>query len=79
MNPSIKIRNKRGSINSLGSTILVISGNLDYCDAEKHNKTITTLSDNDIKTKILINEQIMLLQKAVQIFNESTRIRTNNQ
>lgn len=79
LNPLMKVRSKRGLINGLGSIIKVITGNLDYSDAEKFDKAIDTLSDNQVKIKTLVNEQITLLQKSIKAFNESTQILANNQ
>lgn len=57
-------RYKRGLIDGLGSIIKSITGNLDQYDAEKYNKAIENLSDNQLKIKTIIKNQISMFDKS---------------
>lgn len=72
-------RVKRGLINGLGSIIKALTGNLDQSDAEKYDKAINTLSSNQIKLKTLVTEQITLLNKSIENFENTTNTLAHNQ
>lgn len=75
----LKSKHKRGLVNALGSIVKAISGNLDQDDAERYDKAINTLSQNQIKVKTLIKDQITLFQKSIQTFQSSIKNLTENQ
>lgn len=79
LNPLINRKSKRGIINGLGTIIKSITGNLDQNDAERYDKAIETLSDNQIKMKTLLKEQITLMQNSIQNYKENTQKLAHNQ
>lgn len=79
LNPLLKHRQKRGLIDGLGSIIKSITGNLDQNDARKYETAISTLSENQIKIKTLVKDQITLFQKSIQIFQDNIQNLTKNQ
>lgn len=82
LNPSLltnKKLAKRGLIDGLGSIIKSITGNLDNNDALRYDQAIEKLSDNQIKIKTLVNDQITLLEKSIDTFNKSIQTLANNQ
>ncbi|XP_048519312.1 uncharacterized protein LOC125503288, partial [Dendroctonus ponderosae] len=62
-------RQKRGIIDPLGSIIKCITGNLDQTDADKFDKQIKQLQENQNKLKESSINQITLLQNTIQKFN----------
>lgn len=70
INPSedLKIRNKRGLIDPLGSLIKCITGNLDQSDALKYDTQIKLLQENQNKLKISAINQITLLNSTISKF-----------
>lgn len=72
-------KNKRGIIDGLGSIIKAITGNLDQNDAERYDQAIVTLSDNQIKMKSLLKEQITILQRSIQNFEQNTKKLAHNE
>lgn len=79
LNPLFKTRSKRGLINGLGSVIKAITGNLDQEDAQKYEKAINTLTNNQNKIKTVVHDQISLLTKSIQTFQNSIQNLTKNQ
>lgn len=79
LNPSFHTRPKRGLINGLGSIIKSITGNLDQEDAEKYERAIKTLSNNQNKIKTIVQDQISLLEKSIQTFQSNIQNLTSNQ
>lgn len=72
-------RYKRGLIDGLGSIIKSITGNLDQYDAEKYNKAIENLSDNQLKIKTIIKNQISMFDKSIENFQNNIKNLSNNQ
>lgn len=68
---STNIRQKRGLINGLGSIWKSITGNLDQEDADRYDKVIIQLKDNQKKIVNVADQQISLTQKALHVFNDS--------
>lgn len=79
INPGINKRFKRGLVNGLGNAIKFITGNLDDSDAERYNSAIEILSKNQNKMKTLVKEQITLLEKTINKFDNTTNILMHNQ
>lgn len=79
LNPLIYNRPKRGLLDGLGSIVKAITGNLDQSDAEKYDQAISTLSNNQVRLKTAVKEQITLLQKSIRIFENNTQILSHNQ
>lgn len=79
LNPLFKTRPKRGLINGLGSIIKSITGNLDQEDAQKYEEAIKILSNNQNKIKTIVQDQISLLDKSIQIFQNNIQNLTRNQ
>lgn len=79
LDPTLNNKSKRGLINGLGSIIKSITGNLDQNDAEKYEKAIQTLTDNQNKMKVIMKDQISLLGKSIQVFEGTIRNLTHNQ
>lgn len=78
LNPNFN-RPKRGIINGLGSIIKVITGNLDQDDAERYDKQITTISQNQNKIKTILTNQITILNSTIANFNELAQNLSHNQ
>ena len=73
------IRKPRGALNFIGSIIKAISGNLDAEDAEKYDKTIQELTNNqDLITKN-VAAQIHLAQTTLQNYEENLQVLQRNQ
>lgn len=71
-------RQKRGLVNGLGSIIKTITGNLDSSDAERYDKAIEQLINNQKEIKTVVKDQISLTQSAIIKFNETIgKISTN--
>lgn len=79
LNPSVSMRSKRGLLNGLGSIIRTITGNLDQSDAERYDRAISTLSDNQLKLKSIVKQQVTLLQRSIKAFENNTQILEHNQ
>lgn len=79
LNPLLTHRAKRGIIDGLGSIIKSITGNLDQNDAQRYDRAISTLTDNQGKIKTLEKNQISLLENSIQKFQHDTKIITHNQ
>ena len=80
LNPlNYKKLNKRGLVNGLGAIIKLITGNLDEDDAQKYENAIDRLNNNQIKIKTLIKDQITLLDKSINAFNNTIRSIGKNQ
>lgn len=63
-------RQKRGIINGLGSIVKCLTGNLDQEDAEKYDTQISQLQTNQNKFKIILENQVSLLNSSINSFNE---------
>lgn len=74
-----KSRTKRGLINGLGSLIKAVTGNLDANDAERYNKALESISSNQNKLKHIVENQITLIQKSIETFNNSVSTLARNQ
>ena len=72
-------RQKRGAINLLGSFIKIITGNLDNSDAEKYDKQIQELLNNQNSIKSVMNKQISLSMKTIDEFEKTLTNLTSNQ
>lgn len=80
INPlSTSNRFKRGLINGLGSIIKSLTGNLDQQDAEKYDKIISTIYDNDNNLKTAMQEQITIIENSNKYFREVSENLTHNQ
>ena len=79
LNPLITTKNKRAIIDGLGSIIKSITGNLDHNDAQKYDEAILSLTRNQHKVKILVKDQISLLETSIQKFQNDTKILSHNQ
>lgn len=81
INPLNKLnkRTKRGIIDGLGSAIKIVTGNLDHNDAIKYDHALTKLSESQNENKVLIKEQITLLQNSIKKFNDSINTIVHNQ
>ncbi|KAJ8965262.1 hypothetical protein NQ317_010919, partial [Molorchus minor] len=78
LNPIPK-RAKRGLINGLGSIVKSITGNLDQSDAERYDQAITALTDNQVKIKSVLKDQISLLQTSITATQNNIEILMSNQ
>lgn len=72
-------RSKRGLINALGSIIKTISGNLDNEDAERYNKAILALQNNQKNIIREVNRHMSLTKKLIDNFNTTTTLIRHNQ
>lgn len=73
------IRKPRGALNFIGSIIKAISGNLDAEDAEKYDKVIQALTNNqEILTKN-VAAQIHLAQTTLQNYEHNLQVLKQNQ
>lgn len=79
INPNINSRYKRGLVNGLGNVVKFITGNLDNSDAERYNEAIEILSNKQNKMKTLVKEQVTLLEKSIDKFDNTTKILMHNQ
>lgn len=79
LNPLLNLRQKRSLIDGLGTIIKSITGNLDANDAQKYDNAISQLSSNQNEIKILVKEQVTLLQKSIDNFDNHTRTLKHNQ
>ncbi|XP_050311186.1 uncharacterized protein LOC126746836 [Anthonomus grandis grandis] len=79
LNPLFNNRNKRGLINGLGSIIKTITGNLAQEDAEKYDKAILEISNNQNSQKTFIKEQITISKKSVEHFESISKNLSHNQ
>lgn len=71
-------RQKRGLVNGLGNIIKAVTGNLDSEDAERYDKAIEQLINNQKEIKTIVKDQISLAQSAIIKFNETiAKISTN--
>lgn len=73
------LRQKRGIIDGLGSLIKVITGNLDHTDAERYDKILNTLQQNQNKIIKNSNEEISLEENLIRKFNQTLFDVTKNQ
>lgn len=73
-----KNRHKRGLLNPLGSLIKCITGNLDNTDAEKYDKQIRLLEENQNKIKTDQLNQITVLEYTVTKFRNLISNLTHN-
>lgn len=72
-------RTKRGLINGLGNIIKAISGNLDQSDAERYDRAIESLQNNEKNIISKFNQQISLTTHLIDNFNKTITSLTNNQ
>lgn len=79
INPLTDKRTKRGLINGIGSIIKLLTGNLDQSDAEKYDRALRTVSDNQSRIKVLMKGQITILEKSISKFINKTRSLIQNQ
>lgn len=79
INPMSNIRNRRGIINGLGTMIKSLTGNLDQEDAEKYDKAISSISNNQDKVRSLLKQQITIIQKSSSTFETLTKNISLNQ
>lgn len=79
INPKYTIRQKRAFFNGLGSILKCLTGNLDQTDAEKYDSQINILTNNQNKFKIILKDQITLLNDSINHFKETTQNLTHNQ
>lgn len=80
LNPKYNInREKRGLINGLGSIIKSLTGNLDEEDAERYDRAINHLINNQNKMKSIVKEQISILHESTQDFKQIATNLTHNQ
>lgn len=77
--PKTHKRNKKGLLNSLGSITKAITRNLDQYDAEKYDKAIEQLSNNQQKIEKSTIDQISLMTQAIHKFNVSIHTLVHNQ
>lgn len=77
--PNFNKRSKRGIINGLGSIIKSITGNLDNEDAKRYDQAINSISDNQSKLKFAVDRQIIILQKSIDKFSNTSKILKQNQ
>lgn len=72
-------RTKRGLINGLGSIIKAISGNLDQEDAERYNKAIENLQNNQENIIQNLNAHISITRDLIENFNTTVSLLSHNQ
>lgn len=72
-------KSKRSLFDGLGSIIKSITGNLDHYDAERYDDAIATLTNNQGKLKIILKDQISLLQTSIKNFQENVKTLQHNQ
>lgn len=77
--PKNPIRHKRGLINGLGSIIKSITGNLDQSDAERIDSNINILKENQNDLKIVLNNQMSILEKSINTFRDTIKNISLNQ
>lgn len=80
INPKFEaVREKRGLVNGLGNIIKSLTGNLDDEDAQRYDRAINHLTNNQNKIKMILKEQISLLDKSTEDFKEIAKNLTHNQ
>ncbi|XP_050315541.1 uncharacterized protein LOC126750082 [Anthonomus grandis grandis] len=80
INPfSLKTREKRGLINGLGSIVKSITGNLDNEDAQRYDSAITSIMQNENNIKLLMQEQITIIDNSNKLFQKLSKNLTSNQ
>lgn len=67
-----KSRLKRGWINGLGSSIKIITGNMDATDADQLNRAIETIEHNEQNIKSQSDRQIIINGKMIERFENIT-------
>lgn len=72
-------RTKRGLINGLGSIIKAISGNLDQEDAERYNRAIDSLQNNQENIVQDLNSHISITRDLIENFNSTVSLLSHNQ
>lgn len=72
-------RKKRALINALGNIIKTITGNLDEDDAEYFDQNINSLKQNQNNLKLALDKQMSLLNKSMDVFQESIKNISHNQ
>lgn len=72
-------RKKRGLIDGLGSVVKAITGNLDATDAEKYDKFIEQIRNNNLNFQDQLDAQFSINSELIEEFNETINtIQFNN-
>ena len=68
-----KTRKTRALINALGSIIKTITGNLNQEDAEKFDKNLNIIRQNENNLKVALDKQMTLLSKSINNFQQTIK------